>query len=128
MLLEHTNMVTPTNGPRPAGKQDQCFYCKQPVGTEHKESCACRVKVVMVEVTMTIPRVVPAYADAGNVDFCLNDSSWCADNIETDLARYMDAKGDAAPCMCGTFHGRFLREATEEDLQGVDVVKLAADR
>ena len=128
MLLQHTNMVTPEHGPRPAGRPDQCFYCGQAVGTEHKADCVCRVKVVMVEVTMTIPRVVPASWDADSVDFHLNDSSWCADNIEGDLTRYMEAKGDDAPCMCGAFHGKFLRDATDEDLQGVNVVQLSADR
>ena len=86
------------------------------------------MKVVMVEVTMTIPRVVPVSWDADSVDFQLNESSWCADNIENDLSRYVAAKGDEAPCMCGAFRGKFLRDATEDDLQGVDVVQLAEDR
>jgi hypothetical protein len=126
MLLQHTNLVTPENGPRPAGRPDQCFYCGQPVGAEHKEDCVCRVKVVMVEVTMTIPRVVPASWGADDVDFKLNESSWCANNIASDIGEYMAAMSDEAPCMCGAFHGKFLRDATEEDLQGVDVVRLAA--
>jgi hypothetical protein len=98
------------------------------VGAEHKADCVCRVKVVMVEVTMTIPRVVPASWGADSVDFQLNESSWCANNIENDIGRYRAAMGDDAPCMCGAFHGKFMRDATEEDLQGVDVVQLAADR
>lgn len=128
MLLEHTNKVTPENGPRPAGKPDECFYCAEPLGADHKPDCVCRLKVVMVEVTMTIPRLVPASWDAGMVDFHLNDSSWCADNIEGDLARYMAAKGADAPCMCGRFSGKFLRDADADDLQGVDVVEMAAGR
>ena len=128
MLLQHRNLVTPENGPRPAGRPDQCFYCGQPVGAEHKEDCVCRVKVVMVQVTMTIPRVVPASWDADAVDFHLNESSWCANNIEDDLARYKDAMGDDAPCMCGAFSGEYLRDATEEDLRGIDVAQLAAHR
>lgn len=127
MLLEHTNMVTSENGPRPAGRPDQCYYCGQPVGLEHKADCACRVKVVMIEVTMRIPRVVPASWDAGLVDFHLNDSSWCADNIGDDLTQYLAAKNDDAPCMCGTFSGKFLRDADANDLQGVDVVQLATE-
>ena len=125
MLLEHTNMVTVENGPRPAGKPDECFYCRQPLNTEHKTDCVCRKKVVMVKVKMTIPRVVPASWDAGSVDFHLNDSSWCADNIEGDLSRYMEAKGDDAPCLCSRFSGVFVRDATADDLDGVDVVKLS---
>lgn len=128
MLLQHTNTVTAENGPRPAGKPDQCFYCGQPLGAEHANDCVCRVKVVMVEVTMQIPRVVPASWPPGIVNFHLNDSSWCADNIGNDLERYLAAKSDDAPCMCGRFHGKFLREATEADLQGVDLVRLAAGR
>ena len=125
MLMQHTNMVTKDNGLRASGKLDCCFYCGQIVGEEHKADCVCRLKVVMVEVSMTIPRVVPADWDESMVNFHLNESSWCADNIINDLNRYMIAKKQDAPCMCGTFFGKLLRDATEEDLKGIDLVKLS---
>lgn len=128
MMLQHTNTVTPENGPRPAGMPDRCFYCGEPVGAEHKTDCVCRVKVVMVEVTMTVPRVVPASWDAGMVDFHMNDGAWCADNITTDLNRYMEARGEDSPCLCNTFHSKFLRDATDDDLQDVDLVCLSEGR
>ena len=124
-MIEHSKIVTLENGPRPAGKPNRCFYCAQPIGSEHKADCVCRVKVVMVKVEMTIPRVVPISWDRGMVDFHLEGSSWCADNIVGDLQRYLDAKGDEAPCMCHQFTGEYIREATADDLRGVDLMKLS---
>jgi hypothetical protein len=125
MLLAHTELVTPENGPRPFGRPDRCFYCGQALGAEHAPGCVLRRKVVMVEVTLRIPRVVPAAWDSRQVEFQLNDGSWCADNIEGDLAQYQESRGDDAPCLCGAFHAKFLREATAEDLQGLDLVTLS---
>jgi len=124
MLLQQTNMVTENNGPRASGKLDCCFYCGQIVGEEHKADCVCRLKVVMVEVSMTIPRVVPADWDESMVNFHLNESSWCADNIIEDINLYINSKNQGAPCMCGTFCGKLLRDATEEDLKDTDLAKL----
>ena len=124
MLLPHSNKVTTDNGPRPAGKPDQCFYCGQPLGADHATDCVCRQKIVMIKVEMTIPFLVPASWNEDSVEFQLNDSSWCADSIEHDLVKYMKAKSDDAPCLCEHFTGTYLREATEDDLVGIDTVKL----
>lgn len=127
MLLEFTNFVTEDNGPRPAGKPDECFYCQQPLGGEHAQDCTLRLKVVMVKIELTMPRVVPASWDTEMVDFHLNDSSWCSDNIGNDIMCYLDAKEEGAPCLCGKFYGTCLGDATTEDLKGLDLVKLSAD-
>jgi hypothetical protein len=124
MLLQQTNIVTENNGPRSSGKPNHCFYCGQEVGASHRADCVCRVKVVMVEVSMTIPRIVPANWDESMVNFNLNESSWCADNISNDINRYINAKNQGAPCMCGTFCGKLLRDATEKDLKDIDLAKL----
>ena len=128
MLLAHTKLVTPTNGPRPAGKPDRCFYCGELIGNEHKPSCPCRVKVVQLKVELILPVVVPEYWDADAVDFHFNDSSWCADNIANELVRYMEAKSYEAGCLCSSFEGTFIRDAEPEDLEGIDTVALAAGR
>lgn len=128
MIIKDTNIVTQHNGHRANKRIDCCFYCGQIVGEEHKADCVCRLKVVMVEVSMTIPRVVPADWDESMVNFHLNESSWCADNIINDLNRYINAKNQGAPCMCGTFCGKLLRDATEEDLNGIDLVMLSTSK
>jgi len=128
MILEHTRMVTPENGPRPAGKPDECFYCRQPVGSPHKDDCVCFCKIVMVKVEMTLPRVVPAHWDQHDIEFHLNDSSWCANNITNDIKRMEAADEENCRCLCHNFSGEFLREATAEDLEGFTLTKFTEGR
>ncbi len=124
MFFEPSKEVTPLNGPRPAGEATECFYCKQQIGDEHAPHCVCRVKVVMVKVEVVIPRAVPASWDTDMIDFLFNGSSWCADNVESDLKAYLDAKSEDAPCLCARFNGSYLRDATEEDVEGLDLAVL----
>lgn len=124
MYLEHTRLVTPLNGPRTAGKPTECFYCHQPLGERHKDDCVCFAKVVMVRVEMTIPRVVPAHWTQHDIEFHMNDSSWCASNIINDLQRMDEADEDNCRCLCSDFRGEFLREATADDLDGYTLTKL----
>lgn len=125
MILTQTNLVTPENGPRPAGKPDRCFYCQEPIGAEHKPDCVCRRKVVIVEVTVTFPRVMPQDWDAEINEFHMNESSSCQNNlIDFDLDRYREACGDGF-CLCGLIQGRHLRDATPQDLEDVDLNVLA---
>jgi hypothetical protein len=128
MLIERSIKVTKENGVRPAGLQDRCFYCGQHIGENHKDDCVCVVKVVMVKVEMTIAKVVPASWQDHMVNFHLNDSGWCADNFAQDLERYMDARGDDGPCLCGVFSGEYVRDATTEDVDGLDVESMSKGR
>jgi hypothetical protein len=68
MLFEPSKEVTPLNGPRPAGKPTECFYCKQQIGDEHAPDCVCRVKVVMVKVEMVIPAPFPRVGTPTRLD------------------------------------------------------------
>ena len=121
MHLTQTNPVTPENGPRPAGRPDHCFYCGMPVGAEHKPNCACRKKAVMVEMTITFPCVVPQHWDAEINESHMNESSSCQDNlVDFYLDRYRRACGEDF-CLCGLVNARQLRDATPDDLEGVDI-------
>lgn len=128
MNLEHTRMVTPENGPRPAGKPTECFYCHQPLGEPHKDDCLCFTKIVMVKVEITIPKVVPVYWTKHEIEFHMNDSSWCASNIVNDLERMDEADEDNRHCLCNDFTGEFLRDATAEDLDGYTLTKFTDGR
>ena len=125
MIIAQTNIVTPENGPRPAGGPDHCFYCGEPLGAEHKPDCVCRKKVVMVEVTITFPRVIPQGWDIEKNEFHMNESSSCQDNlIDFDLDRFRAASGEGF-CLCGLIKARHLRDATSDDIDGLDLNILA---
>jgi hypothetical protein len=115
MILEHTRLVT---------REDGCIYCHQPCGEPHKDDCVAFSKVVMVKVQMELPIVVPASWDDYNVDFYLNDSSWCANNIAQDIELLDEADEGNCRCLCNKFHGEYLRDATEDDLDGYTLTKL----
>ena len=130
MNLDHTNLVTAANGPRHSDLDksiNQCFYCDQMIGTEHLPDCVCRRKLVMVEVTLQIPMSVPASWTAENANLRLNGGTWCAYNLTTWLFSLLSSKAKNAPCLCQNFQGRYIREATALDIEGVDVIKLTAE-
>ena len=102
MIIESSRIVSPLNGPRPAGKPDECFYCHQKIGDEHKEDCVCFQRIVMIEARITMPRVIPASWTADSIEFQLNNGSWCADNIVDDLNKLRE-KNEVAGCLCPHF-------------------------
>jgi hypothetical protein len=91
--IKKSNLVTKDNGPRPAGKPDQCFYCGEKIGKLHKKDCVCRVKEVDVRSW-----------DKQAIEFQRNDGSWCADNGLEDIVEYANKKG----CSCGFFKAELL--------------------
>jgi hypothetical protein len=63
----------------------------------------------MVEVTTQLPHKVPEYCVVEDINFHLNESSWCYNNIVDDLE---PADGY---CLCPCSSGKYLREADEKD-------------
>jgi hypothetical protein len=73
---------------RPAGKPDECFYCRRRIGERHKFEC------VLVEVPRTYrvlldrkdvgtwSREDPASWDRDMRYFHKNESCWCANNMK----------------------------------------------
>lgn len=107
--------VTPESGPAPAGKPDECFYCRVKVGGEHAPDCVLRRRTVVCRVSVDLVRVVPEDWDGEMIEFQMNDSSSCADNLlqeVADLHARLDADGR---CSCHLVEGRYLREADEDD-------------
>ena len=82
------------DGIRPAGRPDQCFYCRSMVGEEHKKDCVTIDKIVEIEFTVRVPVKVPHGWDQEMINFRYNDSSWCADNLpllfEENLEGFFD--------------------------------------
>lgn len=92
------------DGIRPAGKPDECFYCKQKVGQPHKPDCVCVEKTVRLKYTFEVEVQVPHGWTPESINFHRNESSWCADNALSELEAYAHKNG----CLCGVFHSEFI--------------------
>ena len=115
-MSDHTTwpIVRPDDpGIRPAGRPDECFYCRQTIGQLHGPKCVCVYKRVRYRVLMggvrvgTYERNDPYFWDEEMCNFHKNDSSWCADNALEDIEwsdpeaakKLDDATSDR--CSCG---------------------------
>jgi hypothetical protein len=96
----------------PAGYPNQCCYCPARIGEEHILTCVHRGRTIVVRLTIEMVRVVPEAWDSDQIAFHMNDSSWCASNIISEIDAMF---GGDARCLCGNMHSEFLREATEAD-------------
>ncbi len=96
---------------RPAGKLDECFYCNEKLGNEHKSDCVIRRKTVAVDVTFRMVRVVPDYWLKEQIEYQLNNGRFCMDNILDELNDLSERLG----CLCEVAKSEFIRDATVED-------------
>ena len=103
--------VTRTLGPRPAGSPVHCFYCREPVGAEHKPECVMRTRTVVVRYSVEMVIRVPEDWDQGNIEFHRNEGSWCANNFIDEVSNLKDRVN----CVCPFVSAEYLREATAED-------------
>jgi hypothetical protein len=110
MIHPETFIVTADNGPRPAGKPDECFYCQRPIGAEHEADCVMRDRTVVVRLTVEYPIRVPEHWTPEDIELHRNDSSWCIGNAVVEL----DSVNDQG-CICGIAKVEYVREATEDD-------------
>lgn len=100
---------------RPASCLKQCFYCQQHIGEVHKKDCVLikkKVKVTM-NVEMEIEIDEPAGWDASQIEFHLNESSWCVDNVLEDLEKMIKEEG----CLCRKAHFTNVEDISEPYLE-----------
>lgn len=118
-------------GVRPAGKPDECFYCRNKSGEQHKADCVIRKRTVVVKMTMEYVIAVPEDWDVSNIEFHRNESSWCANNAREELTKMFEyieksreevvnpdgttSHGNDVPCLCDRTQFEYVREATPED-------------
>lgn len=95
---------------RPASDKQECFYCHEPIGGQHKADCVLLMKKVKVRMIVEYELNVPAYWDKHDFEFHRNGSSWCADNAIDELEAY--AKEQA--CLCGITRFEYLGDASGE--------------
>ena len=110
-------LVDPNDdGIRPAGKPNECLYCKQKVGSRHLATCACVTKRIKARYTYEIELEIPYSWSAEDFEFHRNDSSWCSDNSIRELenfAKHLEESGMS--CMCcidGAFTAEFVPAKT----------------
>ena len=96
------------DGIRPAGDKDKCFYCQQRVGRLHKKDCVIVTKKWRLKVTFTIEKDYPFIWDKHSVEFSLNESSSCSNNILNDIIAEASRNG----CACS------FCESTAEEIEG----------
>ena len=97
---------------RPAGKLDECFYCNEKLGDEHKLDCVIRRKTVVIDITIRMVRPFADDMDKDTIEFYLNDSRFCIDNI---LIGELENLSEQMGCLCAVTESKFVREATFED-------------
>lgn len=121
--------VTPESGPRPAGPPDACFYCDQPLGSQHAVDCVLRERTVVVRAVVEYVVTVPEGWEASLIEFQRNEGSWCAGNGLSEIGRLAEYVGrdDAVECGCGIASWEYVREATELDEQNCGVFVTVAN-
>jgi hypothetical protein len=103
--------VTETNGPRPAGKPDQCFYCHRPIGQNHADDCVLRKRTVVMVLEIEVLVEVDQHRAAGAIERGFNEGTWCMDNALEGL----ENARRTGMCLCDLGKLVFLREATPKD-------------
>lgn len=101
---------------RPASKKEECFYCKQPLRSLHKDDCVLVRKKVRVRMTVEYEIAVPASWELERVNYQRNESSWCATNALDELQDLSESRENG--CLCDNIHfealedlpGKFLQE------------------
>lgn len=111
-------------GIRPAGKPDQCFYCRQRVGQPHGPDCVMVTKRVLIRIVSDDKMItglwtldVPHSWTSETIEFVYNENTWCASNIigrervtwdqqdAADKLKKLEGNG----CLCGKLLFKFVR-------------------
>lgn len=126
MKHEDSRIVT-SDAVRPARPDGTCFHCLRAVGELHTDDCVHVRQSVVVEARIRALVLVPASWNSHDIEFYLNESSYCATNLVNDIGRVSDLREAADLCMCPFFSATFVREATAEDEQELaEFLKAAA--
>jgi len=109
--MRRDNWTVGQEGIRQGGEPDRCFYCNQPIGSQHRADCVIRSRTVIIEARIKMLISVPESWDSDMVEFHRNEGSWCASNVVEEL----DDQAKRCGCLCNDAEFSFVREATDED-------------
>lgn len=70
-------------------------------------------KEKIIEFTIRLPMDFSEDWDDDMIEFHLNESSWCMDNIIDELKRYSEANG----CICNICEGRALNKEKDNGIE-----------
>lgn len=100
---------------RPARPDGTCFYCRAALGEAHIIGCVIRSRTVVIRIELEVVVDVPDDWDSERIDFRYDGSSYCIDNLLTDLGTWADRDEKRCGCSCGVAGAFYVREATPED-------------
>ena len=98
---------------RPASTLQECFYCHEPIGGQHKPECVLLKKRVKVRMIAEYEIDVPNHWNKHNIEFHRNEGSWCADNAIEELEALAKAHG----CLCGVMRFEYIEDTSGEMLE-----------
>lgn len=100
--------IVTKNSMRPACPKEECFYCQQSIGEEHKEHCVLIKKKVKVRMVVEYEIDVPASWDADDIEHHRNAGSWCTDNAIEELLGLSDKNG----CICNLARFEYISDCS----------------
>lgn len=109
--MKKDNWIVTTEDERPARKDGTCFYCAVPIGGEHKQDCVIRERTIVCDIKIRMVRKVPEDWDVHMIEFSMNDSSSCFNNILHEI----DDMAERCGCLCSFAKGKYIGEAGPGD-------------
>jgi hypothetical protein len=100
-----------TEDERPSRMDGTCFHCGIKIGGEHKHDCVIRERTIVVEFRIKMVRKVPEDWNKKMIEFNMNESSSCKNNILREINNMAERCG----CLCSYAKGIFLGEAGPGD-------------
>jgi hypothetical protein len=94
------NFVITKKAMRPASQDQNCFYCREPVGGYHKDNCVLIRKKVRVLLVIKYTVLVPHHWKRENIESHRNEGSWCASNLIEELKELDKTQR----CLCSVAH------------------------
>ncbi len=92
---------------RPGRPDGTCFYCRQPIGSEHSYTCVTLTKPSMVRVTVEIPMDFPQAWDTNAILFNLELGSRCKySSVDRIVGAFGDDVAEEDRLGCGCEHIR----------------------
>ena len=85
---------------RPAGPDDQCFYCDQKVGEPHGAECVLVQKLIRIRYEVDVDVMVPYSWAEEEVRDIRNSCEWCSLNALDEIQEkvHFTENSDRCPC------------------------------